>query len=158
MHPSNAKAVTSRFRIYTCVTCIPRIKVWTSLYPLVSAKQKSTMAYQCVHVLKNALFGWEYSMEETICALQCIVCADECVHRTLWVPADCLCHIKALEHFGLRSGWVPCWISTCDKEPQRRNGPPLVLFPWIHGTLWRHPGRWDTTYLLQRKDFPKVLY
>lgn len=39
MHPSNAKAVTSRFRMYTCVTCIPRIKIWTSLYPLVSAKQ-----------------------------------------------------------------------------------------------------------------------
>lgn len=106
MHPSNAKAVTSRFRIYTCITCTPRIKVWMSLYPLVSAKQRSTMPYQRVHVLKNALFGWEYSMEETICALQCIVCADECVHRTLWVPADCLCH-KSSETF-----WFTIWLGT----------------------------------------------
>lgn len=47
MQPSNAKAVTSRFRIYTCVTCITTYK---GLDKLVSISVSKTKVYDAVPV------------------------------------------------------------------------------------------------------------
>lgn len=56
------------------------------------------------------------------------------------MSADCVCCVNAPGHFGLRCGHMFYRISNFDREPRRKNGPRRALFPWIHGTLWLHPG------------------
>lgn len=53
----------------------------------------------CTCAIECFVYEMKVLYVATMCALQCIVSADVCVHRLFWVPAECG-HVNASGHFG----------------------------------------------------------